>query len=34
MTGGLFDPSGKSFYVSIQHNVSGFGTILKLTGWK
>jgi hypothetical protein len=32
-TGGFFDPSGKSFYVSIQHNISGYGTILKITGW-
>ena len=33
-TGGFFDPSGKHFYVSIQHNDSGFGTILDITGWK
>jgi secreted PhoX family phosphatase len=32
-TGGFFDASGKDFYVSIQHNVSGYGTILKITGW-
>jgi hypothetical protein len=32
-TGGFFDTSGKNFYVSIQHNISGFGTILKITGW-
>ena len=25
-TGGFFDPTGKHFYVSIQHNSSGFGT--------
>ena len=25
-TGGFFDPSGKHFYVSVQHNSSGFGT--------
>jgi hypothetical protein len=31
-TGGFFDPSGKHFYVSIQHNSSGFGTILDITG--
>ncbi len=32
-TGGFFDPSGKHFYVSVQHNSSGFGTILDVTGW-
>lgn len=33
-TGGIFDASGKHFYVSIQHNVTGTGTILDITGWK
>lgn len=33
-SGGFFDASGKNFYVSVQHNSSGFGTILKITGWK
>ena len=33
-TGGFFDASGKNMYVSIQHNISGYGTILKITGWK
>ena len=33
-TGGFFDPTGKHFYVSIQHNSSGKGTILDITGWK
>jgi len=32
-TGGFFDPSGTHYYVSIQHNSSGFGTILDITGW-
>ena len=32
-TGGFFDPSGKHYYVSIQHNSSGFGTVLDITGW-
>lgn len=32
-TGGLFDPSGKHFYVSVQHNKSGFGVVLDITGW-
>jgi hypothetical protein len=30
----VFDASGKHFYVSIQHNVTGTGTILDITGWK
>ena len=33
-TGGFFDASGTHYYVSIQHNSSGFGTILDITGWK
>jgi hypothetical protein len=33
-TGGFFDLTGKNFYVSVQHNSSGFGTILDITGWK
>jgi hypothetical protein len=33
-TGGFFDPSGKHFYVGIQHNSSGYGTILDITGWR
>jgi hypothetical protein len=32
-TGGTFDASGKNFYVSIQHNISGRATILDITGW-
>ena len=32
-TGGFFDPSGQHFYVSVQHNSSGNGTILDITGW-
>ena len=32
-TGGIFDASGKHFYVSIQHNISGQATILDITGW-
>jgi hypothetical protein len=32
-TGGFFDASGKNFYVSVQHNISGSGTILRITGW-
>jgi secreted PhoX family phosphatase len=33
-TGGIFSADGKHFYVSVQHNISGFGTILDITGWK
>jgi secreted PhoX family phosphatase len=33
-TGGIFDASGEHFYVSVQHNISGKGTILDITGWK
>jgi hypothetical protein len=33
-TGGTFDATGKHFYVSVQHNISGEATILDITGWK
>ena len=33
-TGGFFDASGQHFYISIQHNSSGYGTILDITGWR
>jgi secreted PhoX family phosphatase len=33
-TGGLFDASGKKYYFSVQHNVTGHSVILELTGWK
>jgi secreted PhoX family phosphatase len=33
-TGGLFDASGKNFYFSIQHNITGHGVIVKVSGWK
>jgi secreted PhoX family phosphatase len=33
-TGGIFDASGKHFFVSVQHNISGNGTILEIDGWK
>jgi len=32
-TGGLFDADGEHFYLSIQHNVTGHGIILDVTGW-
>jgi len=33
-TGGIFDPSGQHFYVSIQHNVTGHGVILEIRDWE
>ncbi|GAO03808.1 hypothetical protein [Anaeromyxobacter sp. PSR-1] len=33
-TGGFFDASGTHFYVSVQHNVTGHGVILDVTGWR
>jgi len=33
-TGGIFDATGRHFYVSVQHNSSGKGVILDITGWK
>ena len=32
-TGGIFDVTGRRFFVSIQHNVTGHGVILEITGW-
>ena len=32
-TGGFFDSTGKHFYVSIQHNMTGFGVVLDITGF-
>ena len=32
-TGGIFDAAGRNFYVSVQHNVTGHGVILRITGW-
>src|SRR5262245_3667094 len=33
-TGPIFDATGKRLFVSIQHNVTGHGVILEITGWK
>ncbi|MGH8547664.1 MAG: alkaline phosphatase PhoX [Methylococcales bacterium] len=33
-TGGFFDSTGTRFFVSVQHNVTGHGVILEITGWK
>jgi hypothetical protein len=32
-TGGIFDAEGRHYYVSIQHNVTGHGVVLDITGW-
>ncbi|MFN8633951.1 MAG: DUF839 domain-containing protein [Chloroflexota bacterium] len=32
-TGGIFDATGTRFFVSIQHNVTGKGIIVEITGW-
>jgi secreted PhoX family phosphatase len=33
-TGGVFDAAGERFFVSVQHNVTGHGVILEITGWQ
>lgn len=33
-TGGFFSADGSRYYVSVQHNVTGHGTILEVTGWR
>jgi secreted PhoX family phosphatase len=33
-TGGLFDGPGDRYWVSVQHNVTGHGVVLEITGWK
>jgi secreted PhoX family phosphatase len=33
-TGGVFDATGKHFFFSVQHNVTGHGVVLEVTGWK
>ena len=32
-TGGVFDASGRNYYVSIQHNVTGHGVVLRISGF-
>lgn len=32
-TGGVFDTSGTHLIVSVQHNVTGHGVVLDITGW-
>jgi hypothetical protein len=33
-TGGIFDSDGQRFWVSVQHNATGKGIVLEITGWK
>ena len=33
-TGGVFDATGRKYYVSIQHNKTGHGLILEVSGWQ
>lgn len=33
-TGGVFDADGDAYFFSVQHNVTGHGVIVKVTGWK
>jgi secreted PhoX family phosphatase len=33
-TGGIFDATGTRFFVSVQHNISGVGVVLEITGWR
>jgi len=32
-TGGVWDSTGTRFFVSVQHNVTGHGVVLEVTGW-
>jgi secreted PhoX family phosphatase len=33
-TGGVFDATGRRYFVSIQHNVTGHGVVLEVDGWR
>ena len=33
-TGGVFDATGKTYYFSVQHNITGHGVVVKVTGWR
>jgi hypothetical protein len=33
-TGGLFNADGTRFYVSVQHNITGHGVVLEISGWR
>jgi len=30
----VIDATGTRFYFSVQHNITGQGVVLKVTGWK
>jgi len=34
LTGGIFDANGSTMYISVQHNVTGSGVVLAITGWR
>lgn len=34
LTGGIFDADGSTLYISVQHNVTGHGVVLAITGWR
>jgi hypothetical protein len=33
-TGGVFDASGSRYWLSVQHNITGHGVVLEITGWR
>ncbi len=33
LTGGIFNADGSTLYISVQHNVTGHGVVLAITGW-
>jgi secreted PhoX family phosphatase len=33
-TGGIFDATGRRFFVNVQHHVTGHGVILTVIGWR
>jgi hypothetical protein len=33
-TGGVFDSTGKAYYFSVQHNITGHGVVVKVSGWR
>jgi secreted PhoX family phosphatase len=33
-SGGTFDSTGKRYFVSVQHNATGHGVIIEVTGWQ
>ena len=33
-TGGVFDASGSRYFFSVQHNVTGHGVVLEISGFR